>query len=143
LLVVQLRGRIRDHFQEEHFSDTSLGRTSVSTKAVLEAVRWTLNRGQYVLLGSSAILMPKPFITGFNSSVTQKSCERSFPTQRPHRHDCGSAWAAGFGREEFYAFSVCGEAGHTLPDEGAIDDWESFIDATFLRPRVMREADPQ
>ena len=36
-----------------------------------------------------------------------------------------------FGREEFHVISVCGEAGRTLRDAGAIDERESFIDARF------------
>jgi len=104
--MLRLRGdqweRIRDHFPEEHISDTRPGRKPVPTRAVLEAVLWILNSG------AQWHLLPQCY-------PNYKTVHRRF--QR---------WCQ---REVLR--EILTEVANMLCKDGAIDEHESFIDATF------------
>jgi transposase len=94
--------RIREHFPEEHIPDSRPGRKPVPTRAVLEAVLWILNTG------AQWHLLPQCY-------PNYKTVHRRF-----------QQWCQ---REVLRA--VLTQLANTLREEGALDERESFIDATF------------
>lgn len=94
--------RIRDHFPEEHIPEHRPGRKPVPARAILEAVLWILNTGaQWHLL---------PQCSPHDKTV--------------HRHF--QQWC----EREVLRESLT-QLANILREEGAIDERESFIDATF------------
>jgi transposase len=94
--------RIREHFPEEHIPDGRPGRRPVPARAVLEAVRWILNTG------AQWHLLPQCY-------PNYKTVHRRF-----------QQWCE---REVLRA--ILTQLANTLREEGAIDERERFIDATF------------
>ena len=94
--------RIREHFPEEHIPDSRPGRKPVPARAVLETVLWILNTGaQWQFLPQC--------------SPNYKTVHRRF-----------QQWC-----QRGVLRDVLTQLANTLRDEGAIDERESFIDATF------------
>src|SRR5882762_2600315 len=94
--------RIREHFPEENVPDSRPGRKPIPTRRVLEAVLWILNTG------AQWHMLPQGY-------PNYKTVHRRF------QHWC---------REEVLR-KVLTDLANTLREEGEIDEWECFIDATF------------
>lgn len=94
--------RIREHFPEEHIPDSRPGRKPVPARAILEAVLWILNTG------AQWHLLPQCY-------PNYKTVHRRF-----------QQWCA---REILRG--ILTQLANTLREEGAMDERESFIDATF------------
>lgn len=113
--MLQLRDdqweRIRDQFPEEHIPDTRPGRKPIPTRAVLDAVLWILNTG------AQWHLLPQCY-------PNYKTVHRRF-----------QQWCQ---REVLR--EVLTQLANTLRDEGALDERESFIDATFAAAKGGGEA---
>ena len=103
--------RIREHFPEEHLPDSRPGRKPVPTRAVLEAVLWILNTG------AQWHFLPQCY-------PNYKTVHRRF-----------QQWCQ---REVLR--EVLTQLANTLREEGAIDERESFIDATFAAAKGGGEA---
>lgn len=94
--------RIREHCPEEHIPDHRLGHTPVTTRAVLEAVFWILNTG------AQWYLLPQCY-------PNYKTVHRRFQ-QWWHRE---------------VPRAILTQLANALREEGALDERETFIDATF------------
>lgn len=94
--------RIREHFPEEHIPDGRVGRKPIPTRKVLEAVLWILNTG------AQWHMLPQNY-------PNYKTVHRRF-----------QQWC----RNEVLR-AVLTDLANTLRAEGAIDESECFIDATF------------
>ena len=94
--------RIREHFPEENIPDTRPGRKPIATRKVLEAVLWILNTG------AQCHMLPQYY-------PNYKTVHRRF------QHWC---------RSEVLR-NVLTDLANVLRDEGALDESECFIDATF------------
>ncbi|MCS6287613.1 MAG: transposase [Nitrospira sp.] len=94
--------RIRDQFPEEHVPDTRPGRKPIPTRAVLDTVLWILNTG------AQWHLLPQCY-------PNYKTVHRRFQQ----------------GCQRAVLREVLTQLANTLRDEGALDERESFIDATF------------
>ena len=94
--------RIRDQFPEEHIPDSRPGRKPVPARAILEAVLWILNTG------AQWHLLPQCY-------PNYKTVHRRF-----------QQWC-----EREILRGILTQLANTLRDEGAMDERESFIDATF------------
>src|SRR3954465_13826599 len=94
--------RIRKHFPEEHIAEDRPGRKPVPTRQVLDAVLWILNtRAQWHML---------------------PQCYPNYKTvHRRFQHGC---------RSEVLR-NVLKHLANALRDEGAVDEADCFIDATF------------
>lgn len=93
--------RIREHFPEEHIPEGRPGRKPVPARAVLEAVLWILNTG------AQWHMLPQCY-------PNYKTVHRRFQ------------WC-----EREVLREIFTQLANTLREEGAIDEHESFIDATF------------
>ncbi len=94
--------RIREHFPEEHIPEGRPGRKPVPARAILEAVLWILNTG------AQWHLLPQCY-------PNYKTVHRRF-----------QQWC-----EREVLREILTQLANTLREEGAIDERESFIDATF------------
>ena len=94
--------RIREHFPEEQLPEGRPGRKPVPARAVLEAVLWILNTG------AQWHLLPQCY-------PNYKTVHRRF-----------QQWC-----ERQVLREILTQLANTLRAEGAIDERESFIDATF------------
>ena len=94
--------RIRDHFPEEHIPPGRPGRKPIATRNVIEAVLWILNTG------AQWHMLPQCY-------PNYKTVHRRF------QHWC---------RNDVLR-NVLVDLANALRDEGAIDESECFIDATF------------
>jgi transposase len=94
--------RIREHFPEENVPDSRPGRKPVPTRRVLEAVLWILNTG------AQWHMLPQWY-------PNYKTVHRRF-----------QQWC----RNEVLR-AILTDLANALRDEGALDESESFIDATF------------
>jgi transposase len=94
--------RIRKHFPEEHIADDRPGRKPIATRQVLEAVLWILNTG------AQWHMLPQSY-------PNYKTVHRRFQT-----------WC----RNEILR-NILTDIANELRDNGALDERESFIDATF------------
>jgi transposase len=94
--------RIRDHFPEENISASRAGRKPIPTRRVLEAVLWILNTG------AQWHMLPQYY-------PNYKTVHRRF-----------QQWC----RSEILR-EIMTDLANTLRDEGALDERECFIDATF------------
>jgi transposase len=94
--------RIREHFPEEHISSDRRGRKPIPTRKVLEAVLWILNTG------AQWHMLPQCY-------PNYKTVHRRFQN-----------WC----RNEVLR-DVMTDLANSLRDEGALDESECFIDATF------------
>ena len=94
--------RIREHFPEENIPAGRAGRKPIATRQVLEAVLWILNTG------AQWHMLPQCY-------PNYKTVHRRF------QHWC---------RNEVLR-EVMTDLANTLRDEGALDESECFIDATF------------
>ena len=94
--------RIREHFPEENVPDSRPGRKPVTTRRVLEAVLWILNTG------AQWHMLPQWY-------PNYKTVHRRF-----------QQWC----RNEVLR-AILTDLANALRDEGALDESESFIDATF------------
>src|SRR5512132_980735 len=94
--------RIRGHFPEDHIPEGRPGRKPVPARDILEAVLWILNRGpQWHIL---------------------PQCYPNYKTV-PRRFQ---QWC-----EREVLREILTQLANTLPEEGELDERESFIDATF------------
>jgi len=94
--------RIREHFPEEHIPSDRRGRKPIPTRKVLEAVLWILNTG------AQWHMLPQCY-------PNYKTVHRRFQN-----------WC----RNEVLR-DVMTDLANSLRDEGALDESECFIDATF------------
>ena len=94
--------RIREHFPEEHIPSDRRGRKPIPTRKVLEAVLWILNTG------AQWHMLPQCY-------PNYKTVHRRF-----------QSWC----RNEVLR-DVMTDLANSLRDEGALDESECFIDATF------------
>jgi transposase len=94
--------RIRDHFPEENIPPSRPGRKPIATRQVIEAVLWILNTG------AQWHMLPQCY-------PNCKTVHRRF------QHCC---------RNEVLR-DVLIDLANALRDEGALDESECFIDATF------------
>src|ERR1700686_2796020 len=94
--------RIREHFPEESIRDGRAGRKPVPTRQVLEGVLWILNTG------AQWHLLPQCY-------PNYKTVHRRF-----------QQWC-----EREVLREILTQLANTLREEGALDERESFIDATF------------
>src|SRR3569832_1024957 len=94
--------RIRDHFPEENIPAGRAGRKPISSRRILEAVLWILNTG------AQWHMLPQCY-------PNYKTVHRRFQN-----------WC----RNEVLR-DVMTDLANTLRDEGALDESECFIDATF------------
>jgi transposase len=94
--------RIREHFPEEHVPDDRPGRKPIPARKVLDAALWILNTG------AQWHMLPQCY-------PNYKTVHRRF-----------QQWC----REEVLR-EVLKELANTLRDQGAMDESECFIDATF------------
>ena len=94
--------RIREHFPEEHIPAGRAGRKPIPSRQVLEAVIWILNTG------AQWSMLPQCY-------PNYKTVHRRFQN-----------WC----RNEVLR-DVMTDLANTLRDEGALDESECFIDATF------------
>jgi transposase len=94
--------RIREHFPEEHIPSDRRGRKPIPARKVLEAVLWILNTG------AQWHMLPQCY-------PNYKTVHRRF-----------QQWC----RNEVLR-AVMTDLANTLRDEGALDESECFIDATF------------
>ena len=101
--------RIREHFPEEHIPESRPGRKPVPARAVLEAVLWILNTG------AQWHMLPQCY-------PNYKTVHRRF-----------QQWC-----EREVLREILTQLANTLREEGAIDERESFIDATFASAKGGR-----
>src|SRR6476619_2946626 len=94
--------RIRDHFPEENIADGRPGRRPIPTRYMLEAVLWILNTG------AQWHMLPQSY-------PNYKTVHRRF-----------QQWC-----EDEVIRAALTELANTLREEGAIDESECYIDATF------------
>ena len=94
--------RIREHFPEEHIPEGRAGRKPVPARHILEAVLWILNTG------AQWHMLPQCY-------PNYKTVHRRF------QHWCQSEVLR----------NVLTDLANALRDEGAMDESECFIDATF------------
>lgn len=94
--------RIRDHFPEEHFPDDRPGRKPVPAREVLDAVLWILNTG------AQWRMLPQCY-------PNYKTVHRRF-----------QQWC-----QQEVLRDILTQLANELRENGAIDERESFIDATF------------
>jgi len=94
--------RIREHFPEEHIAADRPGRKPIATRRVLEGVLWILNTG------AQWHMLPQCY-------PNYKTVHRRF-----------QQWC----RDEVLR-AVLTDLANDLREQGAIDERESFIDATF------------
>lgn len=94
--------RIREHFPEENLPEGRVGRKLVPTRRVLEAVLWILNTG------AQWHMLPQYF-------PNYKTVHRRF-----------QQWC-----QQEVLREIMTDLANTLRAEGAIDESECFIDATF------------
>jgi transposase len=94
--------RIRKHFPEEHFPDDRPGRKPIPARKVLEAVLWILNTG------AQWHMLPQSY-------PNYKTVHRRF-----------QQWC----QNEVIRAALT-DLANALREEGAIDESECFIDATF------------
>jgi len=94
--------RIREHFPEEHIPESRPGRKPVPARAVSEAVLWILNTG------AQWHLLPQ--------------CSPNYKTV----HRRLQQWC-----EREVLREILTQLANTLREEGALDERESVIDATF------------
>jgi transposase len=94
--------RIREHFPEEHIPEGRPGRKPVPARAVLEAVLWILNTG------AQWHMLPQCY-------PNYKTVHRRF-----------QQWC-----ERAVLRDILTQLANTLREDGALDERESFIDATF------------
>ena len=94
--------RIREHFPEEHIPSDRKGRKPIPARKVFEAVLWILNTG------AQWHMLPQCY-------PNYKTVHRRF------QHWC----------QQEVLREVMTDLANTLRDEGALDDSECFIDATF------------
>ena len=94
--------RIREHFPEEHLPESRPGRKPVPARAILEAVLWILNTG------AQWHMLPQCY-------PNYKTVHRRF-----------QQWC-----DREVLRDILTQLANTLREEGAIDERESFIDATF------------
>ena len=94
--------RIREHFPEEHIPPERPGRKPIPARKVLEAVLWILNTG------AQWHMLPQCY-------PNYKTVHRRF-----------QSWCRNDVLRE-----VMTDLANTLRDEGALDESECFIDATF------------
>jgi transposase len=94
--------RIRDHFPEEHIPPSRPGRKPIATRKVIEAVLWILNTG------AQWHMLPQCY-------PNYKTVHRRF------QQWCHSEVLR----------DVLIDLANALRDEGALDESECFIDATF------------
>lgn len=102
--------RIREHFPEEHIPDTPPRHKPVPTRAVLEAVLWILNTG------AQWHFLPQCY-------PNYKTVHRRFQQWCPQQ----------------IRRQVLTQLANTLRDEKAIDERDSFIDATFAAAKGSGE----
>jgi transposase len=98
--------RIREHFPEEHIPPSRPGRKPAPTRKVLEAALWILNKG------AQWHMLPQCY-------PNCKTVHRRFQ---------------GWCRKDVLR-DVMTDLANTLRDEGALDESECFIDATFASAR--------
>lgn len=94
--------RIRSHFPEEHLPEGRRGRKPIPTRAVLEVVLWILNTG------AQWHMLPQCY-------PNDKTVHRRF------QHWC----------HQEVLRAVLTDLANTLREDGALDEAECFIDATF------------
>ncbi len=94
--------RIREHFPEEHIAADRPGRKPIATRRVLEAALWILNTG------AQWHMLPQSY-------PNYKTVHRRF-----------QQWCRSDVLRE-----VMRDLANTLREQGALDESESFIDATF------------
>lgn len=94
--------RIRDHFPEEHLPEDRRGRKPIASRKVLEGVLWILNTG------AQWHMLPQCY-------PNYKTVHRRF-----------QQWC----RSEVLR-DILTDLANALREQGAIDERESFIDATF------------
>ena len=94
--------RIRDHFPEEHLPEDRRGRKPIASRKVLEGVLWILNTG------AQWNMLPQCY-------PNYKTVHRRF-----------QQWC----RSEVLR-DILTDLANALREQGAIDERESFIDATF------------
>ena len=94
--------RIRKHFPEEHFAADRPGRKPIPARRVLEAVLWILNTG------AQWHMLPQSY-------PNYKTVHRRF-----------QQWC----RDEVMRVALT-DLANTLREQGALDESECFIDATF------------
>ena len=95
--------RIRRHFPEEHIPDGRAGRKPIPTRHVLEAVLWILNTG------AQWHMLPQSY-------PNYKTVHRRFQTWCCHE----------------ILRLVLTDVANELRENGALDEEECFIDATFV-----------
>src|ERR1700739_2930074 len=95
--------RIRKHFPEEHIPDGRAGRKPIPTRHVLEAVLWILNTG------AQWHMLPQRY-------PNYKTVHRRFQTWCCHE----------------ILRRVLTDVANELRENGALDEEECFIDATFV-----------
>src|SRR5512139_1390190 len=103
--------RIRGHFPEEHIPEHRPGRKPVPTRAVPEAALWILNTG------AQWPLLPQCY-------PNDKTVHRRF-----------QQWC-----EREVLRDIVTQLANALRDEGALDERESFIEATFAAAQGGGEA---
>ena len=103
--------RIRKHFPEEHIPDGRAGRKPIPTRHVLEAVLWILNTG------AQWHMLPQSY-------PNYKTVHRRFQTWCCH--------------EIFLRLVLTDVANSELRENGALDEEECFIDATFVMAKSGR-----
>jgi transposase len=94
--------RIRDHFPEEHLPEDRRGRKPIASRKILEGVLWILNTG------AQWHMLPQCY-------PNYKTVHRRF-----------QQWC----RSEVLR-DILTDLANALREQGAIDERESFIDATF------------
>src|ERR1700723_1735872 len=99
--------RIRKHFPEEHIPDGRAGRKPIPTRHVLEAVLWILNTG------AQWHMLPQSY-------PNYKTAHRRFQTWCCHE----------------ILRLVLTDVANELRENGALDEEECFIDATFIMGRL-------
>jgi transposase len=95
--------RIRKHFPEEHIPDGRAGRKPIPTRHVLEAVLWILNTG------AQWHMLPQSY-------PNYETVHRRFQTWCCHE----------------ILRLVLTDVANELRENGALDEEECFIDATFV-----------
>ena len=101
--------RIRKHFPEEHIPDGRPGRKPIPTRHVLEAVLWILNTG------AQWHMLPQSY-------PNYKTVHRRFQT-----------WCC----NEILR-RVLTDVANELRENGALDEEECFIDATFVMAKQVQ-----
>ena len=102
--------RIRKHFPEEHIPDGRAGRKPIPTRHVLEAVLWILNTG------AQWHMLPQSY-------PNYKTVHRRFQTWCCHE----------------ILRLVLTDVANELRENGALDEEECFIDATFVMAKIAKK----